>query len=54
VGRLFVRICPYLPFNARVCVNQHEWLARQLQREGIFFRKVAVGAPANLSRSIAS
>jgi hypothetical protein len=40
-GRMFVRICPYFPFNARVCVNQHEWLARQLQREGIFFRKAA-------------
>jgi hypothetical protein len=40
-GRLFVRICPYFPFNARVCVNQHEWLARQLQGEGIFFRKAA-------------
>jgi hypothetical protein len=40
-GRMFLRICPYFPFNARVCVNQHEWLARQLQDEGIFFRKAA-------------
>ncbi len=40
-GRMFVRISTYFPFNARVCVNQHEWLARQLQREGIFFRKAA-------------
>jgi hypothetical protein len=40
-GRMFVRICPYFPFNARVCVNQHEWLARQLHAEGIFFRKAA-------------
>jgi hypothetical protein len=38
-GRLFLRICPYFPFNARVCVNQHEWLARRLQTEGIDFRK---------------
>jgi hypothetical protein len=22
-GRMFVRICPYLPFSARVCLNQH-------------------------------
>ena len=36
---MFLRICPYFPFNARVCVNQHERLARQLQDEGIFFRK---------------
>ncbi len=40
-GRLFLRICPYFPFNARVCLNQHEWLARQLQQDGIFFRKAA-------------
>jgi hypothetical protein len=40
-GRMFVRVCPYFPFNARVCVNQHEWLARQLQAEGILFRKAA-------------
>jgi hypothetical protein len=40
-GRLFVRIGSYFPFNARVCLNQHEWLARRLQAEGIFFRKAA-------------
>src|SRR5260370_34598741 len=40
-GRMFLRICPYFPFNARVCVNQHEWLARLLHAEGIFFRKAA-------------
>jgi len=40
-GRMFLRICPYFPFNARVCLNQHEWLARRLQEEGIFFRKAA-------------
>ena len=26
-GRMFVRICRYLPFSARVCLNQHHWLA---------------------------
>jgi hypothetical protein len=40
-GRMFLRICPYFPFNARVCLNQHEWLARRLREEGIFFRKAA-------------
>jgi hypothetical protein len=38
---MFLRICPYFPFNARICVNQHEWLARRLQAEGISFRKTA-------------
>ena len=40
-GRMFLRICPYFPFNARVCVNQHQRLARQLDREGITFRQAA-------------
>ena len=40
-GRMFLRICPYFPFNVRVCVNQHEHLARQLEREGIPFRQSA-------------
>lgn len=38
-GRMFVRICPYLPFSARVCLNQHHWLANRLQQEGIDFRQ---------------
>src|SRR6266850_1030809 len=28
-GRMFVRICPYLPFSARICLNQHHWLAHR-------------------------
>jgi len=24
-GRMFVRICPYLSFSARICLNQHHW-----------------------------
>ena len=28
-GPMFVRVCPYLPFSVRVCLNQHHWLARQ-------------------------
>jgi hypothetical protein len=38
-GRLFLRICPYLPFNARLLINGHEWLACQMRREGIRFRQ---------------
>ena len=40
-GRMFVRTSTYFPFNARVCLNQHEWLARQLAAEGIPVRKAA-------------
>jgi hypothetical protein len=38
-GRTFVRVCPYLPFSARVCLNQHHWLANRLRQEGIDFRQ---------------
>lgn len=38
-GRLFVRVCPHFPFSARVCLNQHHWLARRLTAEGIAFRQ---------------
>src|SRR5256884_4345785 len=38
-GRMFVRVCPYFPFSARVCLNQHYWLALRLQERGIRFRQ---------------
>jgi hypothetical protein len=42
-GRMFVRMCPYFPFSARVCLNQHHWLANRLRQEGIDFQQ-----PSNL------
>ena len=38
-GRIFVRMCPYLPFSARVCLNQHHWLANRMREEGIDFEQ---------------
>jgi hypothetical protein len=38
-GRMFVRLCPYFPFSARVCLNQHHWLANRLRAENIPFRQ---------------
>jgi hypothetical protein len=40
-GRMFVRICPYLPFSARVCLNQHHWLANRMRQEAIGFKQCA-------------
>ncbi len=40
-GRMFLRICPYFPFNARLCLNGHEWLACQMRGQGIRFRQQA-------------
>jgi hypothetical protein len=38
---MFVRISTYFPFNARVCLTQHEWLARRLDDERVHFGKAA-------------
>jgi hypothetical protein len=40
-GRMFVRVCPYFPFSARVCLNGHEWLACRLHEENIAFEQRA-------------
>jgi len=52
-GRLFVRMCPYFPFSARVCLNQHHWLAARMRQEGIDFQQssnafLKCGNPARL------
>jgi hypothetical protein len=38
-GRMFVRMCPYLPFSARVCLNQHHWLANRMREAGVDFQQ---------------
>src|SRR5271157_2386947 len=38
-GRMFVRICPYFPFTARVYLNQHHWLAIRMREEKIDFQQ---------------
>lgn len=38
-GRMFVRVCPYFPFSARLCLNQHHWLAHRLRQHGIRFEQ---------------
>jgi hypothetical protein len=35
---MFVRVCPYFPFPARVYLNQHHWIANRLKQHGIRFR----------------
>jgi hypothetical protein len=40
-GQMFVRVCPYFPFSARVCLNQHYWLALRMQERGIRFQQCA-------------
>lgn len=34
-GPLFIKFCTYFPYAAKLCLNGHEWLKRQLTRRGI-------------------
>jgi hypothetical protein len=34
-GPFFLKFCSYFPYNARLCINGHEWAKRQAMREGI-------------------
>ena len=36
---MFVRVCPYCSFSARVCLNQHHWLANRLRTAEISFQQ---------------
>jgi hypothetical protein len=52
-GRMFARMCPYLPFSARVYLNQHYWLAARMREEGMDFQQctnafVRCAQPASL------
>src|SRR4029077_10424524 len=38
-GRIFHRTTPSLTFSARVCLNQHHWLANRMRAEGIDFEQ---------------
>jgi hypothetical protein len=34
-GPFFLKFCSYFPYNAKLCLNGHEYLKRQLRKEGI-------------------
>ena len=36
-GPFFVKFCSYFPYTARLCVNGHEYVKRQLARRGVAF-----------------
>ena len=54
-GPFFIKFCTYFPYNARVCLNGHEYLKRQLERRGIPYEPLDNGIlscedPARLQR----
>ena len=42
-GPFFLKVCSYFPYTARLCLNGHEYLKRQLAHEGIAFEALDNG-----------
>jgi hypothetical protein len=42
-GPLFIKFCSYFPYAAKLCLNGHEWLKRQLTQRGIPFEALDNG-----------
>ena len=42
-GPFFLKFCSYFPYNAKLCLNGHEYLKRQLAKQGIAFEALDNG-----------
>jgi hypothetical protein len=42
-GPFFLKFCSYFPYNAKLCINGHEYVKRQLAKEGIPFEPLDNG-----------
>jgi len=42
-GPGFIKVCTYLPYPVRVCLNGHEWVKQQLRQERITFESLDNG-----------
>ena len=42
-GPLFIKFCSYFPYAAKLCLNGHEWLKRQLTQRGVAFEPLDNG-----------
>ena len=42
-GPFFLKFCSYFPYNAKLCLNGHEYAKRQLAKEGIAFEALDNG-----------
>ena len=42
-GPFFLKFCSYFPYNAKLCLNGHEYAKRQLEREGIPYQALDNG-----------
>ena len=45
-GPFFLKFCSYFPYNAKLCLNGHEWAKRQAAKAGIGFTALDNGFAA--------
>jgi hypothetical protein len=45
-GPFFIKFCSYFPYNAKLCINGHEWAKRQATKKGIGFTALDNGFAA--------
>jgi hypothetical protein len=45
-GPFFIKFCSYFPYNAKLCLNGHEWAKRQATKKGIEFTALDNGFAA--------
>ncbi len=45
-GPFFLKFCSYFPYNAKLCINGHEWAKRQAAKKGIGFTALDNGFAA--------
>jgi len=42
-GPFFLKFCSYFPYNAKLCLNGHEYVKRQLEQQGITYQALDNG-----------
>jgi hypothetical protein len=49
-GPFFLKFCSYFPYNAKLCLNGHEWAKRQATQAGIGHTALDTGSPPSPTR----
>ena len=52
-GPFFLKFCSYFPYTARLCVNGHEYVKRQLAKRGVAFEALDNGLLSSADRALA-
>jgi hypothetical protein len=51
-GPFFLKFCSYFPYNAKLCINGHEYLKRQLAKWGVAFEALDNGIKSCADRAL--